>query len=61
MAEGYDEKNRSHECWEVELLNSMQKKNCILLHETNKIILYIYWTINRSSKVLCVLQYKFLC
>lgn len=26
MAEGYDEKNRSHERWEVELLNSMQKK-----------------------------------
>jgi len=27
MAEGYDEKNRSHERWEVRLLNpSMQKK-----------------------------------
>lgn len=42
MAEGYDGKNKSHERWEVELLNSMQKKNCILLHETNKVIVYIY-------------------
>lgn len=26
IAEGYDEKNRSHERWEVRLLNPMQKK-----------------------------------